>query len=228
MRSKCLVIFLLPLVTGFNIKLLCQIDTDKPNLNLEFDGEEENVVTELERITFGITDDQIKECLRIYLGERPLDVFFRSPTPWDDLYRRKRWKQVEKSLVAKRGKVVRIITQPVKFSRRILENKTPKKANVSILLTDTAEVGLSSAWIDIKKLSMRQNITYDIEIETLGTFSKFSFMSIWGQSGESTQAVRIGSTEYLQVLLSAAQTAQAQLMATQGVMNIEVDIQIYR
>lgn len=58
-------------------------------------GKFEHVISDSEAVLFGVTPDNLKGAINNYFGKTPNDVFLRSPTPWDDLYKRFSWPEVK-------------------------------------------------------------------------------------------------------------------------------------
>lgn|SRR6218665_1059525 len=76
-------------------------------------GQLVDIITDSERASFGIgSDDDLKRSVENYFGQRPNDAFLHSPTPWDDLYKRYGWAEVQRVIEPKKAEILEVATKP--------------------------------------------------------------------------------------------------------------------
>ncbi|XP_049882323.1 spherulin-2A-like [Pectinophora gossypiella] len=201
-----------------------EYDSNNPNLGVYVSGSESDVISDQERNTFALNDNNLKDAVRAYFGQRPNDAYVRSPTPWGDLYKTYGWSQVLRSLVPRSGRIVKITSEPQIIMKQIFENNSTKPATFNVGISQSVQNTVSSSWQTGHQLSVGQEIKYEFNLgmKFSGT-TKFSYTSSWGQSTQKSTSVTIGATSAMQLTLQPGQSVLAELHASRG--NIQVEIE---
>ncbi|XP_045532737.1 uncharacterized protein LOC123720242 [Pieris brassicae] len=63
-------------------------------INVTVSGENVDIISDMERRIFKLTEERLKDAVSVQFGQPPDDVFLKSPTPWGDLYTEYGWKEV--------------------------------------------------------------------------------------------------------------------------------------
>ncbi|XP_045507778.1 spherulin-2A-like [Colias croceus] len=199
--------------------------TFEKNLNLAFSGQEIDVISDTERETFQLTDSNLKKGAELYFGQWPDDIFVKSPTPWGDLYRSYGWRQVSRTLVPKRGRVLSMTTQPQIVMQQIFENNSSKPASFNVGISQAVQNTMSSSWSKSGDLTVGQEISYDFDIDFVNVGGKTSleFSSSWGTNSEKSQTITVGSESHMELMLTPGQSVLAELHATRGSLKVEVE-----
>ncbi|XP_031634161.1 spherulin-2A-like [Contarinia nasturtii] len=191
-------------------------------------GKQCNIITDVERRTFGLGDDQIKDALAGIKGKRPCDVFVRSPTPWNDLYARYGWDQVQRITTISDAKVLDISVVPVLVNESILENNSSYRGDFGTDLSTTLRNSVSSNWNKSHGISVEQKITYGISFMVKGEGqTSFSYSHNWGHGGSESKTCSLGTSGNVKVSLGPGEKVIAQLVASRGRAKVEVDYHSY-
>lgn len=221
------VLLVLPalVLAKIDVELSGEYKEDNSNLKVYYSGSEVGVISDTERQTFGLNDDNLKSAVRAYFGSRPSDAYLRSPTPWGDLYQSYGWNQVIRTLIPRSGKILKISSQPVMVLRQDFQNNSTKPATFNVGISQAVENTVSSSWSKGGELSVDQEINYgfDIEVVNVGGSTSFSFSSSWGRNTEKSKTVTVGASSALEILLQPGQSVTAQLQATRGTIQIEME-----
>ncbi|KAJ8707941.1 hypothetical protein PYW08_010307 [Mythimna loreyi] len=125
MVSKYLLLLFLPAIYArIGIKITAGVT--EADAKVEYIGENVEIISDIERETWGIGDKGLKGACTKFAGARPGDVFVRSPTPWNDVYRRFNWAQVKRTLKPVRSRVLGIHTKPVIIASRKFSNNNKR------------------------------------------------------------------------------------------------------
>lgn len=222
MTSKFL-LFLLPAIVYGRIQILIKPSLNQNDASVEVLGSSADIITEKERATFRIQDQPLKDAIQKYSGGRPNDAYVHSPTPWNDLYSRYGWRQIERIVYPKSYKILGISSEPVIVKTEEFQNNSTVKAKYSSEISQTVEKVVSSTWSKSGEISMGQEITYSIGFgdAEIGGATRFSYTSSWGEETSKSETVTVGSIS-VQVELEPGQRATATLSATRGSMTVEV------
>ena len=96
---------------------------------MDVSGSVQHVISDDERVTFGVGDNELKQAVDSYFGRRPNDAYLHSPTPWGDLYKRFSWEQVETVVVAESAQILEITSQPEIVKSETFENSSSYAAD---------------------------------------------------------------------------------------------------
>ncbi|HYV45984.1 MAG TPA: hypothetical protein VFA20_14040 [Myxococcaceae bacterium] len=75
-------------------------------------GSVQHVITDQERVCFGLDDASLKGAVGKHFGKEPNHAYLKSPTPWNDLYQRYHWPEVETVLVAQSAQMLEVGPPP--------------------------------------------------------------------------------------------------------------------
>ena len=197
---------------------------DKESSSVEVTGRVQHIITDKERETFVLNGSQLKQAVGKYFGKVPNDAFLHSPTPWKDLYKTHSWPQVETVLVPESAEITGITSEPVILKTQTLTNSSSQKATFTAEITDTVEETVKTTWSTTETIDVSQSIKY--EVGFLGTGgggqTSFSFSHEWGEGGENSKSVTVGSSAGVSIELDPNETVIAELSASRGVMKVRV------
>ncbi|XP_061724971.1 spherulin-2A-like [Cydia pomonella] len=208
-----------------NVEVSGQFENENSDMKVHYSGIQMDIISDQERSSFSLGDNNLKNAVNAYFGRRPDDAFLKSPTPWGDLYRTYNWNQVARTLVPKSGKVLKITSQPLIVMQQVFENNSTMPATFNVGISHTVENRVSSHWTKSGELSVGQEISYgiDIKVANLGGSTTFSYTSAWGIGAEKSEAMTIGATSSMEVLLQPGQSVTTELHATKGTIQIEME-----
>ncbi|KAJ2943205.1 hypothetical protein O0L34_g18918 [Tuta absoluta] len=218
-------LFLLPAVTFASIHVNLRTGADQNIAEVEILGSSVEILPDGERDVWKLNDGQLKDATAAYSGRRPDDVYLKSPTPWGDLYRRKNWRQVQRTLVPRNARILGIRSEPVIVTTREFTNNSSAKATFNAGINQAVDETVSSTWNRGGNLQVAQEIYYKVDfgVGEIGGTTTYAFSSSWGQETSKSQSVTVGSSTGVQVLLEPGQAVVAVLTATRGTMEVEVD-----
>jgi len=91
---------------GIVIEIVASGNKDQSSARVS--GSEIEVISSANQNKFNLEDSNLKSAVDKYFGKKPNDAFLHSPTPWDDLYKRYNWSQVQTHLVPQSAEVTEI------------------------------------------------------------------------------------------------------------------------
>lgn len=157
-------------------------------------------------------------------GKRPSDAFLHSPTPWGDLYRHYNWTQTSTVVEATSGEILEVTSNPVALATKTLENDSSFEGEFSSDLSESVSNTVTTSWNMQHTVSVNQKIKYSIGF--LGTGgggeTDFGYSLSWGEGGEKSKSITIGSSSGVKVNLKPHQAVVATLTANQGVMKVRI------
>ena len=213
---------------GINISIVAGKDGSISTVKAQ--GTIQHVITDDERKAFKISPDEVlKSYINRYFGKAPDDVFLHSPTPWDDLYKRYNWTEVQIVLVVKSAEILGITSKPLILSNTPLVNNSSKKGTFHADLHETVIETVTSSWNTGGTLSVGETI--EVSCEFLGVGAKgstsLSYSQSWGIGGEKSQSIEVGSDAGVEVELDPGESVVALLSASQGVMKVRIRFNAY-
>lgn len=188
-----------------------------------------NVITENERNTFGLGDHQIKTAIESIHGKRPNDVFVRSPTPWDDLYSRFNWPQVQRFTKVRRVDVVENKEITVVVSEAILKNNSSHRGTFTTNLSTSVRNTTSSHWSQSHGISIGQKISYGfkwLDVE-FGGETSFGYSNGWGHGSTQSNENSTNVGGNIQVQLEPNEIVRAQIVAKRANAKVKVEYESY-
>ncbi|KAF9411538.1 hypothetical protein HW555_009686 [Spodoptera exigua] len=223
--ASSVVLLLLPVLTLANIEVDITASDEASQQNLLISGANEAIISDLEVQTFQLTEENLKKSVENYFGHKPDDVFLKSPTPWGDLYVTYKWKQVNRLLKPLGAKILSVEFKPFLVLSQSFNNTSSKPSLFKAHLTQNVENTISSSWEKYSEISDSQDIKYGFDIKAMGVSGKATFYlySKWGERFLKFQTVTVGSQSGLDISLQPGQSAIAELIATRGVMKIQIN-----
>lgn len=191
---------------------------------ISYGGRDVSLISQQERNTFKLNDNQLKNAAQRVLGRRPNDAFLRSPTPWN-LYENNRWMQTQRSLFIQGVRLIERSSSPVIVANQEFVNSSSVPARFNAAIEQNVSNTVSSQWSTGGTLSIGQTI--NVEVGFLGTGgsseTSLSYEQSWGISGERSQSITVGTSSGVEVELQPGQAVVAELIATRGLMRLQFD-----
>ena len=146
-------------------------------------GEDVHVITDDEIQMFGLNEKNLKSAVDAELGKAPSDAFVRSPTPWDDLYKRYSWKQVHFHLKPVRAQILSVRTNPVIVKKQRFSNNSGKKATYGVSISTAVSNTVSSSWSQSNSVAVSYGVEITAEVAGSGAAvsSGIEFSTEWGR-----------------------------------------------
>ncbi|XP_073965588.1 U-megalopygitoxin(8)-Mc8-like [Choristoneura fumiferana] len=221
-----ILIFLLPALVSAKIKVNIETGRTQEDSFVEAIGSTIDIISDEERETFKINDYQLKDAMEKWWGDRPDDVFVKSPTKWDDLYTRYSWAQVQRTLRPVSAKVLRLTKKQEVITKKTFCNHSKKnKASYSGSIKQERETTASTTWTNSHSFSVNQKIEYSVglsEVLSAGGSTSFGFTGSWGSGTTKSETMMVGSGIGVKVDLEPGQQVQSVLSASLGTLEIEV------
>ncbi|CAG9790148.1 unnamed protein product [Diatraea saccharalis] len=225
MGLKIFAVLLFVPVIYAKIKVNVVASDNQAERSVELIGNNLDIISEKERNTFQLSENNLKEAVRIHFGKRPNEAFVRSPTPWGDLYSMYGWPEVTRILSPQRAKIYQSYSQPAIVLTQHFENNSTKSAIFTAKIQQSVENTVSSTWEKGGELTVGQEIEYgfDIKAVSVGGKTSFTYTSKWGESVSKSETVTVGSNTGVQITLEPNQRVVAELYAMRGNMKFQVD-----
>jgi hypothetical protein len=212
---------------GINISITVD-GSDNHKSIAQVSGSVQNIISDKERSTFKLNDDQLKAAIEAYFGKKPNDAYLHSPTPWDDLYKRYNWSQVTTVLVAEKAEILGITSEPVIVkSQEFINRSSNKDATYNVSIHESVENTTSSNWSTGGELTIGQSFEYGVKFLGAGGETSMSYTQSWGIGGEHSKSVTVGSEAGIEVNLKPGEGVIAELTASRGVMKVRVTYRAY-
>ncbi|CAH2987306.1 unnamed protein product [Chilo suppressalis] len=188
-------------------------------------GESVDVISDQEIHTFGLGESPLKDAVERYSGGRPGDVYLKSPTPWNDLYKVYNWSEVRRTLYPRSARVLGVTSQPVIVSVQEFSNHSSVVGTYNAGITHQVEQTVSNTWSKGGELTVGTEISYniDMQVATVGGSASMSFGSSWGHDRTNSKSVTVGASSAIEVELAPGQAAIATLQAIRATVEVEVD-----
>ena len=203
---------------------------DRSTSSVQVSGSVQHVITEKEKVTFGVVDASLKEAVAKYFGKKPNDVYLHSPTPWGDLYKTYGWSQVQTYLTAEKAEITSITSEPTIIAKKTLVNNSSKQATFDASISDQVSNTVESYWSSTDSIEVSQTVTYKVtlkEVFEVGGQTSFSYGHTWGKGGSESKTTTVGSTSGVTVTLDPGEAVEARLTATRGVMKVRITYKAY-
>ncbi|MCR8842431.1 hypothetical protein NQ117_01920 [Paenibacillus sp. SC116] len=207
------------------IQVSIQAGNDKETSKVTATGSMQHIITDRERETFGLNDDALKNAVKIYYGEEPTDAYLHSPTPWDDLYKRYGWPQVQTVLSVKSATITEITSKPTIIATKKFENKSKNRATFNAGITYEVSETSTSTWTQSNSVSFEQSIDYGITFLGAGGggSTTLSYTHEWGREDSESETITIGSESGVTVELGDGDSVEVQLNASHGTMKVMIE-----
>ena len=212
---------------GISINIIA--GPDKSSSSVTAAGSVQHVITDEERTTFKLGDKQLKDAVKAYFGKSPNDAYLHSPTPWNDLYKRYSWQQVQTVLVVQSAEVLEITSEPTIVKTQEFENNSSQTGVFNVAISEDVSNTTSSNWSTGGSLSIGQKFSYGVSFLGAGAKGEtsLSYTQSWGVGGQESKTVTVGSTSGVSVTLEPGEKVVAQLSASRGVMKVRIRYNAY-
>lgn len=216
---------LIALIKIVTAKISIEVNVDNNNnVTISYSGIEVDVITDEDVKLFKVDKAHLEDALKQHYGKRASNIYLKSPTPWDDLYKTYKWEQVSRVLAIKSARVTGISKQPVVVLSQDFQNLSNQTIKVNTGISHSVENTLITSWSKSKEFTVSQEITYNINVvfaKVEGT-TGLSFSTTWGVSEEKSETVNIGTNSGMETELKPGQAVTAVLSANAGYLEIEV------
>jgi hypothetical protein len=209
-------------MAGLTVSIVAGLTKDTSSVSVT--GSTSHIITDNERNSFKLNDQQLKDAVGKYFGKNPNDAYLHSPTPWNDLYKTYGWPQVLTNLRPISATITGISSNPTIVATQSFKNtsKIPGTftAEVTQQVTNTTETN----WSQTNTIDVSQTIEYGISFlgSGGGGSTSFSYSYAWGQGGSKSESVLLGSSQGISVELQPGQSVKAELTASRGTMKIRI------
>ncbi|KOB76420.1 Follicular epithelium yolk protein subunit [Operophtera brumata] len=187
-------------------------------------GANTQVASESDIELFFTDSDNLKQAVTTHYGKKPKNIYYKSPTPWGDLYKTQIWEEVTKITSFESYRVKSASKTPVVVLTQDFENNSNNTVKVNTGISHTVENTLTTSWTTSKELELSQELEYDVNVyfSKISGTTGISYTSTWGQGEEKSESVTIGSTSAVETELKPGQAVTAVLSVNTGLLEIEV------
>lgn len=221
--GRC-ILLLLPVLASCSITIDIHASDSISTSGVDLRGTVSDIIGDKERVTFGVTDENLRNAAEKYSGGKPKDVFLRSPTPWNDLYQTYGWRQVHRVLRPIRSRILDVRSEESVINLKEMHNNSTATVIFDASVARDVENSVSNKWSKGGVLSVQDPISYSINY-TLGSVTgpDFEYTSPWGADALETKQITIGSDSDEGVPLEAGKSIKAELIATKVTIILEID-----
>lgn len=188
-------------------------------------GSYQEVISDSNAALFGLGDDSTnKDMVNKYFGARPDDLYLHSPTPWDDLYSRYNWPQVQTNLQFVSATVSSFDDQLEAVNTAHLVNTSKKAGTFHATSSKTVQNTTTSSWSVNNSFTIGQKFEYGVSFLGAGGKgeSSLSYTHSWGEGGSESTSVTMGNSVGVDVELQPGEAVDVVVMAYAGSMTIDV------
>ncbi|CAG4974905.1 unnamed protein product [Colias eurytheme] len=224
MVKEYLILFCLFVLANGKISIDIETGTNADDVRVNYTGYDIHIITDPEITLFRINQKQLKEAVRRFYKVRPQNVYLKSPTPWNDLYKTNNWEQVKRILTVKSATLKENTKQTTIVLSQDFENLSNVTIKVNTALSQSVENTISTTWSTSNELTVSQEFDYDINVvfgKVAGT-TAFSWTSTWGKDEEKSETQTIGATSSIETELKPGQSATAVLSGSKRELEVEI------
>lgn len=193
---------------------------DKETTTVSAHGEVQHVITDTEINSFQLNEDSLKNAVAKSFGKKPTDVFLKSPTPWNDLYKTYGWPQVKTILRPVKTEILSLGAKPLMIGSQEYVNDTDQEGTYDVKVTAQVADSVEESWSNSNSVSLSQSISYTIgfiEGET-----SLSYEHTWGQTKTEKKEVTIGQSSGITLIIPAHSKRLAELNVNQGTLSVRI------
>lgn len=187
-------------------------------------GQTKETISDKERSSFGLTDQNVKDGVELYFGKRPTDVYLRSPTP-GNLYETYEWQQVSKTLRASGSRIVNVATKSEMIAHQVYENLEAVDTVVNVAMRRTVGNTVTIKWNTEAELTASRYIRIDVSFTYKSL--KYKYRTKLYEEMSKTEPMTIGTDCFLNVTLQPGKSIISELHATKAVVRSELDYEAY-
>lgn len=212
-------------IASIDVEVTGQYDgKDESSMKVYYSGSQSDIISNEERRTFNVGDQNIKDAVEAYFGKRPDDAYLRGPTPYGDLYSTNDWNQVVRTLVPKSARILKTMSEPQILRRKIFENSNSQPGLFDVGIHQDVEETVSSSWSQSHPMNISQDIAYSFDLAfKLNRQSAFAYTAKYGQNYKKSRTVTVGAPSSINLYLQPGQSAVATLEATKATMLVEIE-----
>lgn len=206
------------------ITIQIEAGTSPESCKANASGSLQHIVTEDEKSTFGIHDGDLKRKIGERYGRQPEDAFVKSPTPWDDLYQRFGWEQIQAVITPIGTEILSVDAVPTIISRQVFKNDRANKSNFNAKISAQVSNTVATSWSQNYVVTFNQEIGYGMKFLGVGVdgTTSFGFQSEWGKSETREQTRTVGMETGVSVDLEPGEEVVAELSANLGKMRVRI------
>lgn len=200
------------------------VGNSESELQVNHTGYDINVIDDKTVDLFKINTGNLKSAIKEQLGGKPNKVYLKSPTPWEDLYKRYEWEQVKRITTIESARLKTSDVKSFTVLSHDFENPSSYDIKINAGLSQAVENTVSTSWSKEKEVTFGQSFDYDLNVifaKVSGT-TEFSFTSSWAKTEEKSESVTIGTTSGFEMELKPGQAVTAELSASRRTLEIEV------
>lgn len=184
-------------------------------------GRVTDLISDAERVLFGVTDKALIALIGANRGKDPDEVHLRNHRNFDKYG----WPKTQRVFEAKKAEVVSLEFKPVALVTNQYENRRSKlPVSHQATLTHGTSISATTQWNVNTKISIDQKFKY--EVGFLGTGgggeTSFSFETGYGQGASETRASTITTSNTASFSIDPGQTVKAVLSASKGVLRVKI------
>lgn len=214
-------------MAGLTVSIVAGLTKDTSSVSVT--GSTSHIITDNERNSFKLNDQQLKDAVGKYFGKNPNDAYLHSPTPWNDLYKTYGWPQVLTNLRPVSAVITGISSNPTIVATQSFKNTSKIPGTFTAEVTQSVANTTETNWSQTNTIDVTQTINYGISFlgSGGGGSTSMSYSYAWGQGGSQSQTVTLGSSQGISVELQPGESVKAELTASQGTMNIRIVYEAY-
>ncbi|CAH2098653.1 unnamed protein product [Euphydryas editha] len=224
MHRVILALLSILVITDAKIIINIAAGNNKSDVAITYSGDDIDVIGDKEIELFHLDTFNLKRAVKNKYNFLPRDVFLKSPTPWGDLYKTYKWKEVTRTLKVRSAKLKQSSVKSVVVLAQDFENAFNNTIKVNAGISQTVENTIATTWSKTQETTFSQEVEYNLNVifAKLSGTTAFSYTSTVGKSQEKSESVTIGMTTGMEVELKPGQSASAVLSANRY--NLEVEV----
>lgn len=204
---------------SIDIAILAGLDADTSQVSTI--GRVTDLITDEERVLFGVTDKALIALIGADRGKAPDEVHLRNHRFFDQYG----WPKTHRVFEVKKAEVLSLDLKPVALVTNHYENRRGKSTvSHNASLSFGTSLSATTQWNVTSKIAIDQKIKY--EVGFLGTGgggeTAISFETGYGQGASESRASTITSTNTVSFSIDPGQTVRAVLSASKGVLRVKI------
>lgn len=141
-----ILIFVVIILCEGKINITVNVASSVHNSSASAHGIDELLASDKDIALFNITDNKLKQGIRILLGKIPDEVFLRDPTIYNNLYKDFHWQEVTRSVKVKQIEVIDVFNQNLRLKTENHINNTTITIQAKYYLFENTETTIISRW----------------------------------------------------------------------------------
>ncbi|XP_047509126.1 uncharacterized protein LOC125052365 [Pieris napi] len=170
------------------IEISVKLGSSKDNCSISFTGAHKVLASGYDLARFNITENRMKQGIKILFGKTPDDVFLKDPTYFNNVFRDHHWEEVTRTTKVKKIEILNIFSKNVILKTVNHINNTSIKIQAKIRLFDTIETSVVSTW---HENTYPANIMYNISFN-IGS-QRFNLSKKWNENVTNNMWLNFGS-----------------------------------